>query len=319
MRPGREPGPERRRGPELPGRESAPEASTGAGAAGAGAAAGAAPAAPTTPSVPPTWTTASSPTVISSSVPATGDGISVSTLSVETSTSGSSTATESPTAFSQRVTVPSVTLSPRAGSTTGVPAPAGAAAGAGAAGAAGASTTGAATGSATGAATGSSTGAGAAGASAGAAAPASSAAPMTPSSPPTATTSSSPAVIASSTPEAGAGISVSTLSVDTSTSGSSAWTVSPTCLSQRVTVPSVTLSPSWGNVTETDMACVTPSVRGRSGGAAARQILARGPGCVRSVREEACRQGPGRPRRTPRSGWGARARGRRRPRGRPPS
>lgn len=39
----------------------------------------------------------------------------MSTLSVEISTSGSSTATVSPTFFSQRVTVPSVTLSPRAG------------------------------------------------------------------------------------------------------------------------------------------------------------------------------------------------------------
>ncbi len=54
-------------------------------------------------------------------------------------------------------------------------------------------------------------------------------------------------------PVAGAGISVSTLSVDTSTSGSSTWTVSPSCLSQRVTVPSVTLSPRAGIVTETVM------------------------------------------------------------------
>ena len=50
--------------------------------------------------------------------PATGDGISVSTLSVETSSSGSSTSTRSPTFFSQRVTVPSVTLSPSAGRLT---------------------------------------------------------------------------------------------------------------------------------------------------------------------------------------------------------
>jgi hypothetical protein len=42
-----------------------------------------------------------------------GEGISVSTLSVETSSSGSSTATVSPTCLSQRVTVPSVTDSPR--------------------------------------------------------------------------------------------------------------------------------------------------------------------------------------------------------------
>src|SRR5690606_21253981 len=49
----------------------------------------------------------------------TGDGISVSTLSVDTSTSGSFSSTRSPSFFSQRVTVPSVTLSPRAGILTG--------------------------------------------------------------------------------------------------------------------------------------------------------------------------------------------------------
>ena len=53
--------------------------------------------------------------MISSSVPATGEGISVSTLSVETSSNGSSTSTRSPSCLSQRVTVPSVTLSPSAG------------------------------------------------------------------------------------------------------------------------------------------------------------------------------------------------------------
>ncbi len=53
-------------------------------------------------------------------VPATGEGISVSTLSVDTSTSGSSTSTLSPTFFSQRVTVPSVTDSPSSGISTGV-------------------------------------------------------------------------------------------------------------------------------------------------------------------------------------------------------
>ena len=66
-------------------------------------------------------------------MPATGDGISVSTLSVETSRSASSTATESPTFFSQRVTVPSETDSPRAGIEITVPAPAGGAAATGAA------------------------------------------------------------------------------------------------------------------------------------------------------------------------------------------
>ncbi len=51
-------------------------------------------------------------------VPATGEGISVSTLSVETSRSGSSTLTWSPSDFNQRVTVPSLTLSPSAGIVT---------------------------------------------------------------------------------------------------------------------------------------------------------------------------------------------------------
>ena len=45
-----------------------------------------------------------------------GEGISVSTLSVETSSRGSSASTRSPTCFSHRLTVPSVTLSPSAGS-----------------------------------------------------------------------------------------------------------------------------------------------------------------------------------------------------------
>ena len=48
---------------------------------------------PTSASTAPTSTVSSSSTLISSSVPATGEGISVSTLSVETSSSGSSTAT----------------------------------------------------------------------------------------------------------------------------------------------------------------------------------------------------------------------------------
>ena len=51
----------------------------------------------------------------------------MSTLSVETSNSASSTATESPTFFSQRVTVPSLTLSPSAGIDITVPAVVGAA------------------------------------------------------------------------------------------------------------------------------------------------------------------------------------------------
>ena len=77
---------------------------------------------------------------------------------------------------------------------------------------------------------------------------------MTASSAPTATVSSSATVIPRRIPATGDGISVSTLSVETSSSGSSASTRSPSFFSQRVTVPSVTLSPSWGMDTETDMA-----------------------------------------------------------------
>ena len=60
---------------------------------------------------------------MASNMPATGEGISVSTLSVETSSNASSTATESPTFFNQRVTVPSETDSPRAGIEITVPLP----------------------------------------------------------------------------------------------------------------------------------------------------------------------------------------------------
>ena len=194
----------------------------------------------------------SSATVISRSTPSTGEGISVSTLSVETSSNASSTATLSPICFSQRVTVPSVTLSPSAGRMTEtlLPDPAGTAvtvgAGVGISITAGASTTGAATGSTT-------------GADVGADEP--SASPIIASAPPTRTTASSPATISSNTPETGDGISVSTLSVETSSNGSSALMVSPTCLSQRVTVPSVTLSPSWGMDTVVVTSDVTPFSR----------------------------------------------------------
>ena len=64
-------------------------------------------------------------------------------------------------------------------------------------------------------------------------------------------------------PEAGAGTSASTLSVETSTSGSSASTRSPTCLSHSRTVPSVTDSPIWGMVIWTVVARVAiPMLKG---------------------------------------------------------
>ena len=88
-------------------------------------------------------------------------------MSVETSSKASSTATESPTFFNQRVTVPSLTLSPNAGIVITVPEVDGAAAtGAGSA-TTGAATTGAGA-AATGAAT---TGAATTAAATGAAAP----------------------------------------------------------------------------------------------------------------------------------------------------
>src|SRR5262245_51763622 len=55
--------------------------------------------------------------------------------------------------------------------------------------------------------------------------------------------------IAFTTPATIEGTSVVTLSVSTSNSGSSAFTVSPTFLYQLATVPSVTVSPSWGMIT----------------------------------------------------------------------
>ena len=185
-------------------------------------------------------------------MPATGEGISVSTLSVEISRSGSSTATSSPTCLSQRVTVPSVTLSPSSGSTTSLASPeaAGAGSDSGCAGAGSA----AAGSSAAGAA-------GAAGSSAaGAASPAGALepSPILASTAPTSTVSSSATRISSMTPLTGEGISVSTLSVEISSRPSSAWIVSPTFLSQRVTVPSVTLSPSAGRTTDVLMT-VSPS------------------------------------------------------------
>ena len=65
-----------------------------------------------TASTTPTSTVSPSCTLISVRVPLTGDGTSESTLSVDTSKSGSSSATESPTSLNHFVIVPSVTVSP---------------------------------------------------------------------------------------------------------------------------------------------------------------------------------------------------------------
>jgi hypothetical protein len=68
----------------------------------------------------PTSTVSPSCTMISASVPAFGDGISASTLSVEISSSGSSRPTSSPTCFSHFETVPSAMDSPICGIGTSI-------------------------------------------------------------------------------------------------------------------------------------------------------------------------------------------------------
>ena len=135
-----------------------------------------------------------------------------------------------------------------AGTRAGAGAGAGAGFGTGAGAGAGAAATGA--GAGVGAGTGAATaGAGATGAGAGAGAAAPLDAPTTAMTVPTGTVSPACTRISVSVPAIGDGTSVSTLSVDTSKSGSSARTVSPTFLNQRVIVPSVTVSPSCGRVT----------------------------------------------------------------------
>ncbi len=73
--------------------------------------------------------------------------------------------------------------------------------------------------------------------------------PMRASTVPTGTVSPALTRMSSIFPSYGLGISESTLSVDTSKSGSSNATSSPTALSQVPIVPSVTDSPSFGMVT----------------------------------------------------------------------
>ena len=80
---------------------------------------------------------------------------------------------------------------------------------------------------------------------------------MRASSVPTATVSPSATRISWSTPEPGLGTSVSTLSVEISSSGSSARTSSPTWRSHLVTVPSDTDTPIWGMTTSTAVPVAT--------------------------------------------------------------
>ncbi len=180
--------------------------------------------------------------MISERTPATGEGISASTLSVEISKIGSSRWTVSPTFLSHLVMVPSVMDSPICGIRTSVPAAA-AQRLAGVSFAAGVSTAAGVAVSAAGAAAVSAcAAAGAAGA------------PLAPSAMVQTTVLictvvPSAILISSSVPAAGEGISASTLSVEISNSGSSRWTVSPGFFSHLVRVPSVMDSPIWGMTT----------------------------------------------------------------------
>ena len=147
----------------------------------------------------PTGTVSSDWTRISSIVPATGEGTSASTLSVEISTRGSSTATVSPGPTRHSSTVPSATESPISGKATSTTSPEpeaeAEAAGRSASGSAGASS------------------------SAG-----ESPLSISPSTAPTCTVESGSARIFTRVPATGAGTSASTLSVEISTRGSSAST-----------------------------------------------------------------------------------------------
>ena len=197
----------------------------------------------------PTVTVSPSAARISVMVPSAGAGSSMSTLSVEISTTVSPSLTESPTLTDHSRMVPSVTDSPPVGVTMSTVLPA--------------ASWDAATPSASVAAPATASPAVAGGDSpdtgvviSGAAEPlgAATAAPspsveISARSAPTATVSPSAAWIRVTVPETGAGTSASTLSVEISTMVSSAETVSPSCLCHSRTVPSATESPMAGMTT----------------------------------------------------------------------
>src|SRR5215208_6414545 len=228
---------------------------------------------PITASSAPTSTVSSAWTLIDWSTPETGEGTSVSTLSVEISNRGSSALTWSPSSLSQRVMVPSVIDSPSSGMVTVVVPPSPDASAFGFSSASGFSSAcsssplsaSAASDSRSSSEPASSLPSSASAASsavslpASADSPASSSPPLSPlaspscsmmaSSAPTSTVSSACTLMVFRTPATGDGTSVSTLSVDTSNRGSSASTRSPSCLIHRVIVPSVIDSPSSGILT----------------------------------------------------------------------
>src|SRR4051794_14000679 len=214
-------------------------ASGSGGAAGAGAPSPGAMRATTVPVA----TTSSGFARISTTVPATGDGSSASTLSVEISTRPWSRSTTSPTFTSQSRTVPSETDSPISGTATSTTSVAG-----GAASCSRSSFASCALSSASAPYSACSTidSSGTSGV-----APFPAAAPsgeISARTVPTGTVSSGSTRIFVRIPAAGEGTSVSTLSVETSTIPSSSATSSPTCFSHSRIVPSVTDSPISGMV-----------------------------------------------------------------------
>ena len=194
----------------------------------------------------PDWTVSSGSARISATTPATGDGISASTLSVEISTSVSPSATSSPTCLCHSSTVPSWTDSPICGSTTST-SPAGAAFSAWFLAATCAISV--ALGSLRSAPLSSPRWS----RSADASPPPRSPGRRRPCRSRRARFRPAPSRrprrgSGRACPAAGAGTSASTLSVETSSSVSSGSTWSPTCLCHSSTVPSVTESPIWGMV-----------------------------------------------------------------------
>ena len=231
-------------GAEPVGCAAAPSVAAGAaGAAGAVASAPAVMRAITWPTdtVSPSWAR------ISTIWPVAGAGSSMSTLSVEISTTVSPCLTESPTLTAHSRIVPSVTDSPPVGVTMSIVLPTLASV--------------AATPSASVAAPATSSSGVAGGDSADTGVASVTLAPLaeiSASTAPTATVSPSAAWILTIVPEAGEGTSASTLSVEISTSVSSVATVSPSCLCHSSTVPSATESPIAGMTTSTVL--VTPVI-----------------------------------------------------------
>jgi hypothetical protein len=170
-------------------------------------------------------------------------------LSVSTSTRLLPAFTKSPTLTNHFTMIPSTTLSPSAGMGMASPEAATGAAGA-------VDATGAGVGAATGAAAGAATGAGAAtagGGGGGVTATAPGLLESARSGSPTCTVAPGCAKICATKPSSVAGTSALALSVSTSTSTSPDFTWSPTLTNHFTMIPSTTLSPSAGIMTDLDI------------------------------------------------------------------